>query len=1058
MLGWSTQLGNKLFGPDPKLEFRKPGQGLDLLAGPTIPIDAPYWNHFLTVFDSPSDLPHLLPSQALLNALHRNPLNVLTLVHLASSTLFRLLATPDFPHAPEHAREALNAVRVLTRVVPLLLAPRGVDAEGFAAVDAVEDELFWRRERVPVAREIGEEQIGAAQTGAGAAAGTEDGQFVLEDDDEEDRAAAADPLSSSTPTASSSAAPRAQEPAYDELPPLAVRLLGALVDLLFVPSFTIAESLAAPQEVGHEGRNVVTYAIWEPGIASSTPSPPLPISHLTARVEILRLLTLLISLPSLLTPPHLFPTLPNRWRDALVSGLAAGHGDRNVVLCLLCSTLNVALNAGVAASAAGADGETLRARAARLAADTARRSGASPSTAVLGGDQASARQALVGASLHLLGAVLLEHAPPADSPSNSPTDADPASSSSSSSTKSPNLFAFYLSRLHRPADLSFLVSGTLGLVESALAAPPAGGLFAGAAAAVAGSAGLTAGGQNNGGGDARRDPAWATEALVLLTRAWALNKKLVAHVARDVGSVPRLVGALEACALEWREDDAALGLVRAASFALQSVSAEVGGAALTRGHEGREELARVLSAPMGVELVGARLAGVVRRLVAAQGVELQAEGGRERKGEDKDVSCAEFISISLHAVLLPSPHVPAHAPSRTALSTLYPSRLLLLSNLSPFVRDLGHDAATRLVRVWLAFSAPSWVMMEEGNPRLMFYLLETFNNIVNLHLDSNPHLLYALTITLKRLELLSNFTLAQGIAEARRLRAARRDRQAGRALSSISEGSAASSTPSSSSTVPPLASVAAGTADGDGDVDGASEVVRGKRPERALSISSVADLSLTGSPSLGAGAGSSRASLALYEDEAAGERPFVGKNGFVPSEDWVASWRDGLPLDTLLVLLSELRPLLAEHDPSFPSTSAPPSSATIAHLRTLLVSPLLTALLPPSSTRAEPKMRPWVGSPAATTWLASLLYGRLYLAILAYVRDTLPVQLFAVASAPSAASGGRARAGLVAGLSDGLGAEMERVGRSAAQVGGRVGGAVRGVLGRFGGGGTASGR
>lgn len=150
----------------------------------------------------------------------------------------------------------------MTRVVPLLLAPRGVDAEGFAAVDAVEDELFWRRERVPVAREIGEEQIGAAQTGAGAAAGTEDGQFVLEDDDEEDRAAAADPLSSSTPTASSSAAPRAQEPAYDELPPLAVRLLGALVDLLFVPSFTIAESLAAPQEVGHEGRNVVTYAIW----------------------------------------------------------------------------------------------------------------------------------------------------------------------------------------------------------------------------------------------------------------------------------------------------------------------------------------------------------------------------------------------------------------------------------------------------------------------------------------------------------------------------------------------------------------------------------------------------------------------------------------------------------------------------------------------------------------------------------------------------------------------------------------------------------------------------
>lgn len=112
--------------------------------------------------------------------------------------------------------------------------------------------------------------------------------------------------------------------------------------------------------------------------------------------------------------------------------------------------------------------------------------------------------------------------------------------------------------------------------------------------------------------------------------------------------------------------------------------------------------------------------------------------------------------ISLHALVLPTdPPSPSY---RAALSTLYPSLLLSMTNLSPLVRELENEAATRLVRVWLAFSAPSWVLMEEGNPRLVFCefvvcwlfftstrpltlssrttdLLEAFNNIAQYNLD-----------------------------------------------------------------------------------------------------------------------------------------------------------------------------------------------------------------------------------------------------------------------------------------------------------------------------------
>lgn len=78
--------------------------------------------------------------------------------------------------------------------------------------------------------------------------------------------------------------------------------------------------------------------------------------------------------------------------------------------------------------------------------------------------------------------------------------------------------------------------------------------------------------------------------------------------------------------------------------------------------------------------------------------------------------------ISLHALVLPA-SVPSGAAGRdyrAALSTLYPPLLLAVNNLSGSLRDLGNEAATRLARVWLAFTAPAWVLMEEGSPRLVY--------------------------------------------------------------------------------------------------------------------------------------------------------------------------------------------------------------------------------------------------------------------------------------------------------------------------------------------------
>lgn len=154
--------------------------------------------------------------------------NLCTLIRVLSERLFELLSRPKFgaAGAEGETREALNCLRVLGRVVPFLPSDRGL-----------EEELWWRKERVRVeissAREERTDQ------------GEEEGQFVLEDDEEEEEAGTRE----------------AQREGgggekWEEMPPLAERLLTALVDLAFVPGFTVVEECRTV-----EG-GAVSYVIW----------------------------------------------------------------------------------------------------------------------------------------------------------------------------------------------------------------------------------------------------------------------------------------------------------------------------------------------------------------------------------------------------------------------------------------------------------------------------------------------------------------------------------------------------------------------------------------------------------------------------------------------------------------------------------------------------------------------------------------------------------------------------------------------------------------------------
>ena len=96
--------------------------------------------------------------------------------------------------------------------------------------------------------------------------------------------------------------------------------------------------------------------------------------------------------------------------------------------------------------------------------------------------------------------------------------------------------------------------------------------------------------------------------------------------------------------------------------------------------------------------------------------------------------------------------------------------------------------------------------------------------------------------------------------------------------------------------------------------------------------------------------------------------PYTSRTGFVPTESWVASWRERLPLDTILIVLTELRPKIV-------SLCAVPSPSTNQAALEFLRSATMLGLLPPAPPL---RPRPFVPSAVSTRWLTSLVWGRAY--------------------------------------------------------------------------------
>ncbi|XP_077979763.1 protein HID1-like isoform X1 [Glandiceps talaboti] len=100
---------------------------------------------------------------------------------------------------------------------------------------------------------------------------------------------------------------------------------------------------------------------------------------------------------------------------------------------------------------------------------------------------------------------------------------------------------------------------------------------------------------------------------------------------------------------------------------------------------------------------------------------------------------ADFLIIVFHKII---------TSGHQRLQPLFDCLLTIIVNVSPYLKSLSMVAANKLLHLLEAFSTPWFLFANPTNHHLVFFLLEVFNNIIQYQFDGNANLVY--TIIRKR--------------------------------------------------------------------------------------------------------------------------------------------------------------------------------------------------------------------------------------------------------------------------------------------------------------------
>ncbi|XP_020611315.1 protein HID1-like [Orbicella faveolata] len=567
------------------------------------------------------------------------------------------------------------------------------------------------------------------------------------------------------------------EEAAEARPPLAQTLLSSLADLCFCPEFTVHP----PKKTGPDQPEDLSSIdsceyIWEAGVGFATSPPSNPQFDCT-RTELLKLLLTCFSEAMYLPPTAENHCRPNKWLSFFSSS-----GNRHA-LPIFTSLLNIVccydpLGYGV------------------------------PYNHLMFADY---REPLVEVAAQLL-VVLLDHETMQQAAATmNGTDAEHAFEE----PPVDNLFCNYLSRIHREEDFYFVLHGIANLLNNPLIQTylP----------------------------NSCKKVSFHQELLVLFWKMCDQNKKFLFYVLKSSDVLDILVPILFHLN-DARSDQSRLGLMHIGVFILLLLS-------------GERNFGVRLNKPYSVRVP----------------MDIPVFTGTH----------ADFLVIVFHKII---------TNGHQRLQPLFDCLLTIIVNVSPYLKSLSMVAANKLLHLLEAFSTPWFLFSNATNHHLVFFLLEIFNNIIQYQFDGNSHLVYAIIRKRNIFHQLANLPTDPATVQKprRRLTSQGSDREAQASISEGEEKKPGKST-SASENMPEMS---------------ADMSVKEVRNPASESESSDVEARSVGDPTPPSTPGTSRT-----ERKSIGRSASVTSSGpFVATPEWVQSWKQKLPLQTIMRMLQVLVP------------------------------------------------------------------------------------------------------------------------------------------------------
>ncbi|KAI0340618.1 hypothetical protein BDW22DRAFT_1360028 [Trametopsis cervina] len=497
-----------------------------------------------------------------------------------------------------------------------------------------------------------------------------------------------------------------------------------------------------------------------------------------------------------------------------------------------------------------------------------------------------------------------------DFQSGSARDISAQDGETSQPTAKTNSFRYFIAKLHRSSDFDFILQGAISILEEQMASIH--NLLPGS----------------------RKSVPYIAEAVIFFWKMIELNKKFRAHLL-DSERAMDILAYLLCYGLEIKDKPEQHGLCRAISYIVQSLSAE--------------------------HAFGAKMSTPIKAQLPPKANWLGNAG--------------DFLINAVYAMI---------ATTSGSLNSLYPALVIALSNAAPHFKNLSINSSARLMQLFNAFANPSFLLSDEGHPRLLYFMLEAFNGILLRNLADNPNVVYNIVRHHKSFEDLGTFTLARGLREIKRIQLAKEERAKGADAKPKTSGEEVEGedhrdektklVQSESAASLELSQSTHGPDDIEAQRAAAEEDARTGRP--LMSPTLATDHTLPDGEQEGPSEkarGKMRAGRSMSGDMTRSLERLaasgVGRNGFIPTQEWVTSWQQGLPLDIIMIVTSELYPKIQGLQSSLSGSTA--NTAIVDLLRSATLEQHL-----PKPGPLNPRRFTW--SDASIIWLTSLIWGEIY--------------------------------------------------------------------------------